>query len=155
MLATLLAPPPAPRAMPAPEPLSMPSRGQRELHVLIVEDNPVNQQLVQKILTNQGCRWTSVTNGRAALEQLTRSAPNIVLMDLHMPELDGLSAITRIRAGDAGAALRDVWIIALTADARSEQRQRTLAAGANDYLTKPVQVPELKAAIARYVQSSV
>jgi PAS domain S-box-containing protein len=155
MLATLLAPTPNAQAIPVSKSISAQSSGPRELHVLIVEDNPVNQQLVQKILTNQGCRWTSVTNGRAALEQLTRSAPNIVLMDLHMPELDGLSAITRIRAGDAGAALRDVWIIALTADARSEQRQRTLAAGANDYLTKPVQVPELKAAIARYVQSSV
>lgn len=127
--------------------------GTLKLHVMIVEDNPVNQQLVQKIIANLGCRWTAVPNGRAAVEQLARTAPDVVLMDLHMPELDGLSAITKIRAGDAGAEMRDVWIIALTADARGEQRARTLAAGANDYLTKPVHVPALEAALARFAAS--
>jgi len=71
-------------------------------------------------------------------------------MDLHMPELDGLSAITKIRAGDAGADKCDLWIIALTADAREDQRTRTLAAGANDYLTKPVRLRELTAAFDRF-----
>jgi PAS domain S-box-containing protein len=146
MLANLLAaPPPAPRAG------QLAQTGVLNFQVLIVEDNPVNQQLTQKMLQNLGCRWTAVPNGRIALERLQQVNPDVVLMDLHMPELDGLSAITKIRAGDAGAALHDVWIIALTADARGEQRERTLAAGANDYLTKPVQIPDLAAALNRFV----
>jgi CheY-like chemotaxis protein len=73
-------------------------------------------------------------------------------MDLHMPELDGLMATMKIRAGEAGEAARNIWIIALTADAREDQRERTLAAGVNDYLTKPVRVPELTAALDRFIR---
>jgi signal transduction histidine kinase/CheY-like chemotaxis protein len=124
-----------------------------ELSVLIVEDNAVNQQLIQRVVGNLGCRWAAVGNGRTALEHLAVNTPDLVLMDLHMPEMDGLSATKQIRAGAAGEAARHVWIIALTADARTEQRQRTLAAGANDYLTKPVRIPELTAAMQRYLKS--
>ena len=92
-------------------------------------------------------------NGRIALEHLSSNSPDVVLMDLHMPEMDGLSAIKMIRSGTAGEAARDVWIIALTADARAEQRERTLAAGANDYLTKPVRIPELTEALRRFDKS--
>jgi PAS domain S-box-containing protein len=120
------------------------------LDVLIVEDNAVNQRLIQKVVAKLGCRFTTAENGRVALEQLSRAAAHVVLMDLHMPELDGLSAIGKIRSGEAGPAARDVWIIALTADAREEQRERTLSAGANDYLTKPVRLPELTAALQRF-----
>jgi CheY-like chemotaxis protein len=123
------------------------------LNILIVEDNMVNQQLIQRVVASLGCRWTSVANGRAALEHLTGSTPDVVLMDLHMPEMDGLSATKKIRAGEAGDLSRNVWIIALTADARAEQRHRTLAAGANDYLTKPVRIPEFAAALRRYLKS--
>ncbi len=121
------------------------------LRVLIVEDNAVNQRLIQKVVANLGCEYTTAANGRLALESLARATPDIVLMDLHMPELDGLSATVKIRAGEAGAAARDVWIIALTADAREEQRDRTIAAGANDYLTKPIRLPELTAAFRHYL----
>jgi PAS domain S-box-containing protein len=124
-----------------------------ELSVLIVEDNAVNQQLIQRVVGNLGCRWSAVGNGRAALEHLATRTPDLVLMDLHMPEMDGLSATKQIRAGAAGEAARNVWIIALTADARTEQRQRTLAAGANDYLTKPVRIPELTEALQRFLKT--
>ena len=60
------------------------------LRVLIVEDNAVNQRLIQKVVTNLGCRWSTVDNGRLAVDELTRSKPDLVLMDLHMPEQDGL-----------------------------------------------------------------
>jgi CheY-like chemotaxis protein len=123
------------------------------LDVLIVEDNADTQRLIQKVVTKLGCRFVAAENGRIALEQLSRATPHVVLMDLHMPELDGLSAIAKIRAGEAGVAACDVWIVALTADAREEQRARTLAAGANDYLTKPVRPPELAAALQRFQKS--
>ncbi len=149
LLYTLLGSPaaaePADAAAPAPGPFG--------LRVLIVEDNVVNQRLIQQVVSRLGCEWTAAPNGRVAVEQLQQTSPDVVLMDLHMPEIDGLTATARIRAGDAGAGRRDVWIIALTADARQEQRERTLAAGANDYLTKPVRLADLTAALQRYVSS--
>ncbi|MEO7362060.1 MAG: response regulator, partial [Gemmatimonadaceae bacterium] len=89
-----------------------------------------------------------------ALDQLARATPDIVLMDLHMPEMDGLTAIKKIRAGEVNEATRSVWIIALTADVRAEQRERTLNAGANDYLTKPIRLPELMSAFERFNAAS-
>lgn len=123
------------------------------LRVLIVEDNAVNERLIQRMVTHLGCLWTTAGNGRVALDELTRFQPDLVLMDLHMPVLDGLAATACIRAGDAGEAVRDVWIIALTADARDDQRERTFRAGANDYLTKPVSKEELAAAFQRYLSA--
>jgi PAS domain S-box len=154
MLRSLLgAPAESPDAI-SSAPSAPPARDRIAAHynfdVLIVEDNAVNQRLIQKVVANLGCRWTAAENGRVALNWLAHNTPDLVLMDLHMPELDGLSAITKIRAGDAGADKCDLWIIALTADAREDQRTRTLAAGANDYLTKPVRLRELTAAFDRF-----
>lgn len=148
MVASVLAAP-ARSATPRPNDAA-PVPDRFALRVLIVEDNPVNQRLIQNVVTHFGCEWTTAPNGRVAMDMLAQSRPDVVLMDLHMPELDGLTATVQIRAGEAGAEWRDVWIIALTADARTEQRERTLAAGANDYLTKPVRPAELKAAFQRY-----
>jgi PAS domain S-box-containing protein len=123
-----------------------------KLRVLLVEDNPVNQRLMQKVLTNLGCEWTVAANGRLAVDELTRAKGDydVVLMDLHMPELDGLAAIAEIREGKGGLRAKTVWIAALTADARDDQRERAAAAGANDYLTKPLKLTELEAALRRY-----
>ena len=120
--------------------------------VMVVEDNAVNQRLMQRVLVNLGCSWMVVENGRLALEELSKHAAeyDVVLLDLHMPEMDGLTALQEIRRGNAGAHARTMWVIALTADAREEQRSRALAAGVNDYLTKPLKLPELEAALARF-----
>lgn len=122
-----------------------------DLQVLLVEDNPVNQRLMQKVLGHLGCHWTVAENGRLALEELKRRDFHMVLMDLHMPEMDGYTAIGQIRSGAAGENMRKVWITALTADARVEQRERVLTAGANDYLLKPVRLKELEALMRRFV----
>ncbi len=124
------------------------------LNVLAVEDNLVNQRLVQKLLHNLGCRATIAGNGRIALEDLARpeAAYDLVLMDLHMPELDGLGAIEKIRAGEAGEAVQKIWIAVLTADARAVQKERVMAAGANDYLVKPVSLTELAASLQLYLE---
>ncbi len=124
----------------------------RSLHVLLVEDNAVNQRLMQKVLMNRGCQWTLAENGRRALEELSRDHAHfdVVVMDLHLPELDGLAAIAEIRAGKAGDAAKTVWISARTADARDDQRERARAAGANDYLTKSLKLADLERTRQRF-----
>jgi len=125
------------------------------LNVLVVEDNVVNQRLVQRLLANMGCQATVSGNGRLALAELARmgSHYDLVLMDLHMPELDGLGAIEGIRAGEAGEAARKIWIAVLTADARTEQKELVMAAGANDYLVKPVGMADLASGMQRFCDS--
>jgi len=124
-----------------------------ELSVLVAEDNAVNQRLVQKLLWNLGCTSTLAANGQIALEELARSPGHydLVLMDLHMPELDGEAAIEKIRAGGAGERARSIWIAAVTADARMEQKERILAAGGNDYVVKPIKLGELAEALRRFL----
>jgi len=120
--------------------------------VLVAEDNRVNQRLVQRVLENLGCVATIVETGRLVLDELSRDAAgyDLLLLDLHMPEMDGFAALKQIRAGQAGPQARDLWIIALTADAREAQRARGLAAGLNEYLTKPLRMSELEAALRRF-----
>jgi PAS domain S-box-containing protein len=126
-----------------------PATGHFDLQVLLVEDNPVNQRLMQRVLTKLGCEWELAANGQLAIEALARRNFDTVLMDLHMPEMDGPTAIAHIRQGGAGEKMSAVWIIALTADARADQRERVLAGGANDYLTKPLKPAELVEAFQR------
>jgi CheY-like chemotaxis protein len=120
--------------------------------VLVVEDNEVNQRLLLRVLAGLGCTGSVVENGLQAIAELNERAANydVVLLDLHMPEMDGLQALERIRRGEAGSRARTMWVIALTADARPEQRARGFATGLNDYLTKPLRTPELEAALRRY-----
>jgi PAS domain S-box-containing protein len=138
-------------AKPAPGAAERPERF--ELNVLVAEDNAINQRLVQKLLWNLGCTSTVTENGRAALEELSRGADtyDLVLMDLHMPEIDGLEAIQKVRAGEAGEPAQRLWIAALTADARAEQKERVLAAGGNDYIVKPIKLGELADALRRFL----
>ena len=120
--------------------------------VLVAEDNPVNRKLISRVLANLGCHPTLVENGREALNNLAAHADkyDLVLLDLHMPELDGLGALREIRAGKAGPRAQVMWIVALTADAREQQRTEALSEGLNDYLTKPLRLPELEAALRRF-----
>ncbi len=119
---------------------------------LVVEDNEVNQRLLLRVLGTLGCTGSVVTNGIEAINELRERAPefDVVLLDLHMPEMDGLQALERIRRGEAGPRARTMWVIALTADARPEQRARGFATGLNDYLTKPLRTAELESALRRY-----
>lgn len=132
-------------------PLPFAANNSFDLRVLLVEDNPVNQLLMQKVLGHLGCQWTVAENGQIALEELKRSDYHLVLMDLHMPVMDGHAAISRIRAGEAGESMRQVWITALTADARQEQKERVLEAGANDYLLKPVRLKDIDSMMRRFM----
>jgi signal transduction histidine kinase/ActR/RegA family two-component response regulator len=115
------------------------------LRLLIAEDNPVNQRVASRMLQRLGYKADVVENGRLAVEAAERETYDVIFMDVQMPELDGLEATRRIKAR-AGAS---PWIIALTAHALEEDRQQCLAAGMDDFLSKPVQLKELTAALER------
>jgi CheY-like chemotaxis protein len=117
------------------------------LRVLVAEDNPVNQRVATLLLQRLGYRATTVGNGLEALAALELADYDVILMDVEMPEIDGCEATRRIRA--KRQALARPWIIALTAGAMPEDRARALAAGMNDFLTKPVRTEALAAALGR------
>ena len=115
------------------------------LRLLIAEDNPVNQRVATRMLLKLGYQADVVENGRLAVEAVQRQAYDVIFMDVQMPELDGLEAARRIKARPGPAP----WIVALTAHALEHDRQQCLAAGMNDFLSKPVQLNELTAALDR------
>jgi hypothetical protein len=118
----------------------------RVLDVLVVDDQALNRSLMQQLLGRMGHRVRLAEHGALAVDAVRAQPPDLVLMDLHMPVLDGLGATTAIRALP-GAAAR-VRIVALTADAFRDTRDRLLAAGMDAYLTKPLQLHELQQALA-------
>ncbi len=117
------------------------------VHVLVAEDNAVNQRIAVKLLGKLGCRVDVAANGREAVEKSAATSYDIVFMDCQMPELDGFQATAEIRRSQGG---NRVPIVALTANAMPEDRQRCLAAGMDDYLPKPVKLEDLRAAMERH-----
>jgi signal transduction histidine kinase/CheY-like chemotaxis protein len=116
--------------------------------VLIAEDNPVNQKIVAAILRRHGYRVETANDGAEALEILSRVPIDLALMDVQMPVIDGLEATRRIRSDPRW---KDLPVIALTAHAMAGDRDRCLAAGMNDYITKPVNRSQLVAVVERYL----
>ena len=116
--------------------------------LLLVEDNAINQQVAREILMRLGAAVDVAGHGREAVEMAGRAPYDAVLMDVQMPVMDGLAATRAIRALPGGA---DVPIIALTAHALAEDRDRCLAAGMNDYLTKPIDPERLLAALGQWI----
>ena len=135
--ATVSSPPPPLRETPIDD--------QKPLRVLLAEDEAVNQIVILDMLHKLGHRGVAVDNGVDALQALARESYDAVLMDVQMPGLDGLEVTRRIRS----AGRNRLHIIALTAHALSGDRERCLAAGMNDYLSKPVVLADLHAALAR------
>ncbi len=123
-----------------PEPESIPAVRPRALRVLLAEDNPLNVRTFLEYLTAKGMDVEVVSDGEAAVAAAKLHRPDIVLMDIQMPRMDGMQATRLIRAD---AEIGHVPIIALTALAMPGDRERCLAAGADDYLAKPVRLREL------------
>jgi len=128
----------------APQPSEVAGQTARALRILVVEDDAISQIVVLDMLERLGYQADSVSNGIEALQALERETYDAVLMDVQMPGLDGLEVTRRVRAADG----HQPHIIALTAHALSGDRERCLAAGMNDYLSKPVRVRELRHALA-------
>ena len=116
----------------------------RATRILVAEDNQANIDVLEDYLRSKGFEVLVARNGDEALERAHEAAPALILMDIQMPGMDGLEAIRRLRAN---AQLHAIPIIALTALAMPGDRERCLAAGADDYLTKPVDLRALRAAI--------
>lgn len=132
-----------------------PGGGNRKLHILVAEDNSVNQRLATRLLEREGHSVTIAGSGWEALEALEQSrrdhAPfDLVLMDVQMPDMDGLEATSRIRQLERGWGRR-LPIVAMTAQSAESDRVRCLESGMDAYITKPVKVPELMQTIESVV----
>ena len=127
-----------------------PADGQRPLHILVAEDNEFNRELLEHLLGHRGHSVAMAKDGREALSMLGRKAFDLMLVDIHMPELDGFQVVRRVREKEhrAGRSAR-LPVIALTAMSRPGDRDLCLGAGMDDYLTKPLKAAELWAAIGR------
>jgi CheY-like chemotaxis protein len=133
-------------ASPAAAPIAGTPRQGRQLRVLVAEDNVINQKLARCLLEERGHEVTTVVNGREAIQVSERQHFDLVLMDVQMPELDGLEATAAIRRREAHTG-RHLPIIAMTAYAMSGDRDRCLAAGVDGYLSKPIRGSDLWLAI--------
>ncbi|MGQ7957321.1 response regulator [Pseudomonas sp. SP16.1] len=131
---------------------SLQSPGERSARVLLVEDNPVNQLVAKGMLAKLGCRVLVAGHGGEALEVLEREDVDLVLMDCNMPVMDGYETSRRIRDN---ARWPDLPIIALTANALSDERERCRAAGMSDYLAKPFRREELAALLDTWLPTTV
>jgi two-component system, cell cycle response regulator DivK len=117
--------------------------------ILVVEDNEKSMKLVRDVLLATGHRTLEATTGGRAVELATDHSPDLVLMDIQLPGIDGVAALGRLRADDRTAS---VPVVALTAQAMEGDRERFLAAGFDGYLSKPVNLAEFVATVEIYCE---
>ena len=133
-----------------PDPLPLTS-----IRILLAEDNISNQKVALAILEKLGLSADVADNGRKAVDALRNVPYHFVLMDMQMPETDGLEATLMIRDPDSGVLNPDVPIVAMTANATKEDRQNCLDVGMNDYISKPICPDELRSMLVRYVSANI
>jgi two-component system, cell cycle response regulator DivK len=119
------------------------------LQVLVVEDNERNMKLFRDVLNASGYRTLEATTGERAVQLVFEHRPDLVLMDIQLPDIDGVTALDRLRADERFSS---VPVLALTAQAMDGDRERFLAAGFDGYLSKPVNITELVATVKRYCE---
>jgi len=115
--------------------------------ILVVEDNPKNMKLVRDVLQATGYRILEATTGGRAVELASEHRPDLVLMDIQLPDIDGVEALVRLRADERTAAIP---VLALTAQAMEGDRERFLAAGFDGYVSKPVDIVALVATVKQH-----
>ena len=145
--------PPAAGSSWSREPTPLPVPAAVSLRILVAEDNEFNAQLLEQLLVRRGHHVRLANNGREALSLAEAGAFDVLLLDVHMPELDGFQVIQAIREGERSVG-GHLPVVALTARSRKEDRERCLAAGMDDFLTKPVRMPDLLAAMDRVTRSN-
>jgi PAS domain S-box-containing protein len=128
---------------------SLAEEAKHSVRILLAEDNPMNQKLVQVMLTKAGYHLVTANNGRETVERFTAEPEryDLIFMDIHMPEVDGLEATRILR----NRGYKDVPIIAMTADAMKEDRDKCLESGMNDYMSKPIKREEVFAMVKKWV----
>ena len=117
--------------------------------ILVVEDNDKNMKLFREILAAKGYRTLEAKTGEAAVALAAEHSPDLVLMDIQLPDIDGVEALGRLRADGRTAS---VPVLALTAQAMEGDRERFLAAGFDGYVSKPVNISEFVATVKRYCE---
>ena len=147
-------PPTADWPAPAEETPSAPPPATASLHILVAEDNEFNAQLLEQVLLRRGHRVLVASNGREALALAQDEVFDLLLLDVHMPELDGFQVVSGIRERERTSG-RHLPVIALTARSRKEDRQLCLAAGMDDFLSKPVRAADLEAAISLFAAAHI
>jgi CheY-like chemotaxis protein len=131
------------RVFSSKRPLPM-QKSTRPLQILLAEDNPINQRLAQRLVEKRGHTITFASTGQEALEKIDEKAYDLILMDIQMPDLDGLATTATIRKMEGQrTGSRRVPIIAVTAHAMKGDREKCLAAGMDEYITKPIRPTEL------------
>jgi PAS domain S-box-containing protein len=147
----------APRETPKEAPRETPKEAAREsaarqsMRILLAEDNEINQRITLRLLQKLGLSADAVVNGREAVEALEKQKYDLVLMDCQMPDMDGFEATAVIRSREGKN--RHQTICALTANAMAGDRERCLAAGMDDYISKPVGLEKLRDALVRWIPS--
>jgi CheY-like chemotaxis protein len=120
--------------------------------ILVVEDNELNMKLLRDVLVVKGYRAIEATTGEEAIALATEHAPDLVLMDIQLPDLDGVAALRRLRTDERTAAIP---VLAVTAQAMQGDRERFLAEGFDGYVTKPVNVRELLGIVRQHCEGPV
>jgi CheY-like chemotaxis protein/HPt (histidine-containing phosphotransfer) domain-containing protein len=124
-----------------------------EVHVLVAEDNLVNQEVARELIEQLGYVVDIVGNGREALDAIAAKSYSIVLMDCQMPEMDGYEAATELRRREASRGGAHLPVVAVTAQAMTGDRERVIAAGMDDYLSKPLNPDNLEAMLRKWVKA--
>ena len=127
----------------------IPPRNHEKLRILVAEDDAVTRFTIKKLLEHAGHSVGVAVDGKDALRVLERSDFDLILMDIQMPEMDGLQATRTIRISDTFKLVRDIPIVAMTAYAKASDREKFLSAGMDDYIAKPVEMEQLNSVVAR------
>jgi CheY-like chemotaxis protein len=132
-------------------PSDNPDSSASSFSILLAEDNPVNQKVAKRVLTHLGYQVDIVNNGLEAIKAIAEKSYDLILMDIQMPEMDGLETTRYIRKQESGSQLPPIAIVAMTANATDDDQNVCRDAGMSDYISKPIQIDKLKNMLQRYV----
>ncbi len=118
--------------------------------ILLAEDNPVNQKVALRVLKHLGYQADVVGNGKEVIKAIADKSYDLIFMDIQMPEMDGLEATQYIRSQEKESQLPPIAIVAITANATHDDQYTCRKAGMNDYISKPIQIEELRKILQRY-----